>query len=59
MLEYYDDMLTSFGAHGIRWFSNDYFSMMHAESFYAGAESVPYRDFLLDVDMLKLLQKHQ
>lgn len=58
-LKYYDDMLTSFGKHGISWFSNDYFSMMHAEHFYTGVESVPYKDFLLDVDMLKLLQKHQ
>lgn len=59
-LKYYDDMLSVFEEYSISWFSNDYFSMTHADYFYAGVEPKPYKDFnSFDVDMLKLLQKHQ
>jgi hypothetical protein len=58
-LKYYDDMLSTFNKYGFGWYSNDYWSMLHATYFYAGVEPVPYKDFSLDVEMLKLLQKHQ
>ncbi|MGE4486077.1 MAG: hypothetical protein AB7C97_13320, partial [Oscillospiraceae bacterium] len=58
-LAYYDDMLSAFADYGFSWFSNDYFSMQHSDYFYGGVEPAEYKDFYLDVDMLKLLQKHQ
>jgi hypothetical protein len=58
-LKYYDDLLSAFAKYGIGWFSNDYWSMTHGGNSYAGIKSVQYKDFSLDVDMLKLLQRYQ
>ena len=58
-LKYYDDMLTAFDQYGFGWYSNDYQSLRNSEYLYAGSKPVPYKDSNLNVEMLKLLQKHQ
>lgn len=58
-LKYYDDLLSTFAKYDISWFSNDYSSIANANGHYAGVKPVQYKDFSLDVDMLKLLQKYQ
>jgi hypothetical protein len=59
VLKYYDDMLSAFDKYGIGWYSNDYMDIINARSSYAGIEPVQYKEYSLDVEMLKVLQKHQ
>lgn len=59
-LRYYDDLLSALGKYGMSWYSNDYYSITHADTgLYAGLEPVRYNGYSIDAEMLKLMQQHQ
>ncbi len=58
-LKYYEDLLTIFEKYGFGWYSNDYTGMVSSEYSYAGSNPVKYKGLSLNVELLKLLQKHQ
>jgi hypothetical protein len=56
---YYSDILASFKAYDVGWYSNDYLNLTSGGPRYANAKPVPYNGMMLEVETLKVLQKWQ
>jgi hypothetical protein len=56
---YYGDMLAAFKEYGLGWYSNDYRTISSGGLEYANGNATPYKDGVLEVEILKVLQNGQ